>query len=364
MQYHLGMDISPFPYHGPLHPQEVRGRDELLADLTRQVTSRKVTALLGPRRFGKTSVLRRLASDLREVATVWVDLYGVTSLPDVAAAFDDALAATPAAFHKEATAVAAKLQLSVGVARAELSRPARDRPDAYGRLTQLLQVFTESAQRHPALLMLDEFSSIADVGSAAEVLRTQLQHHYRDFGLVFAGSQVSTMNQLFAARSQPFYGQADMRFIGPLDRATVTGLVHDGFASTGRDPGNVASLVYGLTGGHPQRTMLLVDAVWQHTAEGEVADDSWAAGLEQVRAAARVEMPALYDPLPSTERKVLRLIANGQPLFGAAAERVNLTKGSVDHARRRLIAKGHVDQAGDRCVDPLLADWTKRTMPL
>ncbi len=82
---------SPFPYQGPLQPAEVLGRDALIADLVRRVTRRKVTALVGPRRYGKTSVLRRLSAELRELSTLWVDLYEVSSLADVAVRFDRAL---------------------------------------------------------------------------------------------------------------------------------------------------------------------------------------------------------------------------------------------------------------------------------
>ena len=82
--YRVGMDSSPFPYQGPLEPGQVRGRDELVQDLTERVTERRVTALLGPRRYGKTSVLRRITADLSEVTPVWVDLYEVTSMADVA----------------------------------------------------------------------------------------------------------------------------------------------------------------------------------------------------------------------------------------------------------------------------------------
>ena len=59
------MELSPFPHQGPLEPAQVRGRADLLADLTERLTERRVTALLGPRRFGKTSLLRKVAADPR-----------------------------------------------------------------------------------------------------------------------------------------------------------------------------------------------------------------------------------------------------------------------------------------------------------
>ena len=78
-------------YQGLLSPELVSGRDALLADLAERVSERRVTTLLGPRRYGKTSVLRRLATDLSEVANVWVDLHAVVSVADVAVRFDEAI---------------------------------------------------------------------------------------------------------------------------------------------------------------------------------------------------------------------------------------------------------------------------------
>ncbi len=111
------MDPSPFPYQGPLQPAEVQGRDDLIGDLTERITSRRVTALFGPRRYGRTSVLRRVAADLTEVTTVWVDLYEVTSLADVAVRFDDALGATTGRFAAAARAAAAGGAINLGVVK-------------------------------------------------------------------------------------------------------------------------------------------------------------------------------------------------------------------------------------------------------
>ena len=80
------MDRSPFPYQGPLSPDQVTGRDELAADLAQRIMDRRLTALLGPRRYGKTSLLKRVCADLAQVGpeTVWIDLYELTSISDLA----------------------------------------------------------------------------------------------------------------------------------------------------------------------------------------------------------------------------------------------------------------------------------------
>lgn len=361
------MDLSPFPYQGPLEPAEVAGRDDLLADLAERVTGRRVTALLGPRRFGKTSLLRRLAADLAEVTTVWVDLYEVTSMADVAVRFDDALAAPTGRFAAAARALAAGVAINLGVVKVDLTGPARNRPDPALTFHGLLDVLVATAARAPTLLVVDEFSSISRVDGAAGALRTAIQHHLRDLGVVFAGSHPSMMRTLFTARPEPFYGQADLVEIGPLAAGAIEAIVASGFAATGRDAGPVAGLIGGFTAGHPQRTMQLADACWRHTpASGAAGAGTWAAGLDEVRRATGEGMERLYSGFERGERTVLRAVARGGSIYGAEAGFLDLSKGTASHARQALLGSGDLVEtgAGLTVVDPLFADWMRRRFPI
>ncbi len=362
------MDESPFPYQGPLQPEEVEGRDELLADLTERATRHTVTALVGPRRYGKTSVLRRLSADLTEVTTVWVDLYGIASASDLAVALDRALDIPGTPLHSIAQDVATTLQLSLGVVKATLARPARSRPDPEVVFTNLLEVLVKAAVTSPTLLVLDEFSSIAAVPSGAAKIRTALQHHYRDISIVFAGSAPSVMRQLFTDRAEPFYGQADIVDIEPLTAGAVHQIVTDGFIRTDRRPGITAPLVIELTEGHPQRTMQVTDAVWRHTPVGSIATESiWSAALGEVRRQNADSLSRIYDAHSNSSRKVLRIVAHDESIFGTAGSVMALNKNAATEARTALLADGQLrkDTAGKiQVTDPLLADWIRTTLPL
>lgn len=361
------MEASPFPYQGPLEPADVHGRDDLIADLTERITARRVTALLGPRRYGKTSVLRRVAADLAEVTAVWVDLYEVTSMADVAVRFDDALAATTGRFAAAARNIAAGVAVSLGLVKVELTGPARNRPDPALAFHSLLDVLVATACREPTLLVVDEFSSIGRVKGAAGALRTAIQHHYRDLGIVFAGSHPSMMRSLFSARAEPFYGQADLVEIGPLAAEAVESTVGPGFASTGRDAGHVAGHIMAFTGGHPQRAMQLADACWRHTPPGGSAGaETWAAALTEVRRASADGMERLYSGFEGGERSVLRAVARGGSIYGTEAGLLDLSAGAATHARQALLNSGDLAETSGKLavVDPVLADWLRLRFPI
>lgn len=361
------METSPFPHQGPLQPEQVVGRQELTADLVARITERRVTALLGPRRYGKTSVLRLVSAQLTEVQTIWVDLYEVASMIDLAIRFDEALTEAPASLGPTLREISGTMALDLGVARLQMSRAPKDRPDAHTRFSSLVRTIVQSARHHPILLVLDEFSGIGRVEGAAGLLRTALQHHYREIGLVFAGSAPSVMRQLFTGRTEPFYGQADLVTIAPLSRQAVVALVISGFAQTGRDGSQVAPLIHEFARGHPQRTMQVADACWRRTALGsESTPLIWSRGLDDVRQSTDDAMERLFSHHEQRERDVLRVVASGGSLFGRAADLLGLPSGSARHARQVLLDEGDLVRVDDEVLitDPIMADWIRRTLPL
>ena len=363
------MDVSPFPYQGPLEPAQVRGRDDLITDLVERVSEHRVTALLGPRRYGKTSALRRVASDViaAGVAVVWVDLYEVASTADVAARLDDSLARVPGRFADMAAKVAAAASIHLGVVSFELRSAGSSRPDPVLTAHHLLDVLTRTAANTPTVVFFDEFSSIAKVDGAAGLLRTRLQHHYQDLGIVFAGSEPSMMRTLFTEQAAPFYAQADLVEIGPLSSEDIVSLVVDGFADTERQAGPLPPHIAAFAAGHPQRSMQVADTAWRLVGRGEAATQAtWEDTLERVRSATSDGNERLFSSLQDGEKTVLRAIAGGGSIFGTAARVLDLPTGTAQHARTSLVNRGHLARTahGYAIVDPVFADWIRHRFPV
>jgi uncharacterized protein len=362
-------ELSPFPYQGPLEPDEVTGREELVRDLSERLLERRVTALLGPRRYGKTSVLRKVCADLAGVGpeTVWIDLYELTSVADLAGAIDQGLSRVQSRMRRAIDSFAGSLSLRLGFVGAELSKGRRDRPDPVLTVRSLLEVLVRTAEKHPMIVVFDEFSGIANVDRGAAMLRTQLQHHFRKLGIVFAGSQPSTMRMLFTEYAQPFFAQADLVEIGPLPDDAVTTIVLDGFEATGRSTGGMTSRLVRAAEGHPQRAMQLADALWRYTPEGGTADEStWIDALNDARANVDNGMERLFELLPVGHQKTLRAIAADGRIYGRVAEVLELSPGTAAAAVESLLGGGHLAKGADRLViiDPLFSDWIRRRFPV
>lgn len=355
------MRLSPFPHHGPLDPDQVRGRDELVADLTARITAHRPTVLVAPRRYGKTSLLGRVTADLEDTVTVVrVDLYELRSWADFAGRVSAGLGSVTGSRRAGLDRIAASLDVNLGVIRATFSRPDRREPDMTA--DRLLDVLVDHAASSPTVVFFDEFSSIRRVEGAAGLLRTKLQHHFQQMGLVFAGSEPSTMRMLFEDSDQPFYAQADLLQVPALSLAGFTDIVTDGF--DGAPPVGLAGNIHGFTRGHPQRSMQLADAAWNATSDG--SNSPWSDALAAAREATASGHETRFSAAAPADQAVLRLVAVTEPLFGRAAELLELSRSSAQNSRDRLVATGQLaeDDSTRTVVDPLYEDWIAHRFPL
>jgi hypothetical protein len=364
---------SPFIVTGPAPAQEVVGRHDVLAALADWAARGRFVLLTAPRRYGKTTLVRRLAADTegsRELAVVIVDLLGVQTLDDVAVRMGHAWSRLPAgALAKAAAKVlpfVSGLDVAGGVVNVALRPPAASDARALEAVLDVPRAVAERLDRR-VLVVLDEFQAIAEVERADAIIRSQIQHHAESVSYLFAGSDQSVTEMLFADRSRPLYGQAERFHLGPFDPDALAAYVEARLADSGRSITPAALRRYlELTGGHPQRAMLVADAAWATVDDGATIDLAELAGaVEEALERCREEFSSTVGFLTDAQARVARLAAWGEPMTGAAAGRLRLSSGSARAAAAALLERGVLARTERRHahVDPLLAEWFRRIGP-
>lgn len=372
----MHVETSPFVFDGPMPPAQLAGRDRELAALRDRATHGRFCLLYGPRRFGKTSVIGRLAYDCKtdkDLAVVVCDLQGVLSMDDIsrrlAVAFSDlnhskvrtALVRALAGVAEgglRAAGARVGIDIGHGVLRSEDSAPSQT-------LEALLALPPQAAARTGTrvLVVLDEFQAIADVRQADAVLRSQIQHHRDQVSYLFSGSEQGLLRSLFSERAAPLYGQAERFELGPLPATVASDYVAEQFASTGRTAGPALRPLVQAAAGHPQRLNLLAHHLWNLVVDGgEADDDAWQEAYNTSLTYVRPELLAVWSGIGGNHRKALRLIAWGEPLFGAAAHRLGLSGGSATAAREVLEQRSVIEERGT-IIDPLLTSWIRHEHP-
>ncbi len=367
-------EINPFVFSRPVDPADLIDRDSEAERLLALAEGGHATRLSAPRRYGKTSLLRRMGRDaeLAGFNYVEIDFYGVLSHTDVAIRLERGYRRLRSAPRRVADAAIKALRPRVSVGAGPLRVEAGSLGEAHesastllmGLLDLPLELFERTGTR--TLVVFDEFQALLAVSPQIDGLfRSRIQHHGDAASYVFAGSHPGLMEQLFGTYERPFFDQARVMRLEPLADADLIEYVGGRFEAGGRDAMPVMDAFLDLAKGHPQRAMLLAHQLWEQTPKGEVATpERWQETLEAVFSDYAEALQATWDGLETKEQAVLAALAQGaDPLFSERTlERFNLSKGGAQHARDALARSGQLHNVGDRwqLVDPLLAEWIVR----
>lgn len=366
-------DVNPFVYSRPIPPDDVIDRDDETVALLQAVVGGHYVRLYAPRKYGKTSLLRRVLREAERsegMTTVLVDLYGVLSLADVAVRIERAYAAQLKGGLRarideflQRTGLGLSLSaLGIGV-RLQIDPRTDPLPALHALLDLPLKLEQEGGYR--ALVVFDEFQDITKLPGIDAIVRSHIQHQGEVASYVFAGSEQGLMKQLFEEKERPLYGQAVPVRLGRLPSSDIAAYIVDRFRQTGRSAGEAVNPLVQTAAGHPQRAMLLAYRLWdvvEPQATATLAD--WEDALSTTMIELRPEFEAHWQRFTQVEQKSLRAIVEGQgaTLRTHVLARLDADKSSVSRALKRLESAGEVEVIDGRTVlvDPLFALWLER----
>ena len=359
---------NPFRYARPVGIDDLIDRDHETELLLATARESNHSRLVAPRRYGKTSLLRRALGEAaaERWTGVYVDFFGVLTLADVAdrieRAYSEALTGRAARWFD---GVRAGLKPTVSVAGGPIRASAQLTPVQHSlaeRLDLPLRVHEKLGTR--VLVVFDEFQEVLVADKSADaVIRASIQHHGEAASYVFAGSHVGMMTALFGDRRRAFYAQARPISLPPLPPEDCSDFIQGRFADTGKDVGTALSPLLALASGHPQRTILLAHAVWEHTGRSPADEATFATAREQVLADLDDEFRAFWWGLPGGQRRVLVAVARGERPYSSTS--VGGSRGGAVRAslgalvQRAELEADRQAPGGYRVVDPLLAAWAR-----
>ena len=366
-------DVNPFVYSRPISPEEIVDRDDETEQLLKNAVGGHYVRLYAPRKYGKTSLLRRALADgeKREgLVPVLVDLYGVVSLADVAVRFERAYAKELRGAIRgriEEFLQRTGLGLSLGAfgisARLQLEPKTDPLPALHALLDLPLRLEEEGGYR--AFIALDEFQDIGKVPALDGILRSHIQFQGDVASYVFAGSEPGLMKQLFERKEAPLYGSAVPLKLGRLRDQDIADYVADRFRQGKRNVGEALNPLLGSAKGHPQRAMLLAHRLWEEVERGATASlDEWERAHRAALDELQPEFEAQWRGLDTSEQKTMRAViaGEGSPYRAAVLERLALTKTMAQKALQRLAARAELEAEDGKqtVVDPLFAEWIDR----
>jgi len=376
---------NPFVSGEVVPPDAFVDREDELARLIADLGSGQKVFLISPRRYGKSSLMRRAIDTLERRGVLAVEL--TVSSYSSYVAFLEGFARAVATAETRWERALGWLRDALGSTRSELrmergpdgksslavSFPAARTTRDVSRLAAevfLLPSRLADVRRRAVVVALDEFQAIHGFngGSVEESLRAAVQHQRR-VGYVFAGSEPSLMERMIGPR-RPFYKAGPVMRLGKIPPDLFAAFIESRFVRTGiRPEPGVGAAVLDLAGHLPYDVQRLAHEVWDDVRAARVKR----VGLEHLHdtlhrllAEQAVVFEGSWQRLTLAQRGVLRAVVleDGRELL-AADTRARHRLGGASSVQASLAALAREDvvaRDGTRWVviDSLMREWIAR----
>jgi hypothetical protein len=373
-------DSNPFRYGALALDDAFTDREDEIAELRADIRNGQDVVVFAPRRYGKSSLIWRVAQDLvrRRVLVASIDLMTTPTVGKLAeklarAIHEDIASRREKALDRLRVFAGLRIKPTVNVdpdsGRLSFGFDAGYRPeDLRATLEHLLELpgILGAERGRQVALIFDEFQEIVDIDPALPRLMRAVFQEQPEVAHVYLGSKRHMMRRLFSDENEPFWRSAKPIELGVIAPAAFGGYIAERFAATGRTIGpDLVAAVLATTGGHPYATQELCYFLWQLTPAGKAAspehlDDALAGVLRSENA----HFTTVWDHASAQQRLLLQALAAepGRALTTDYRRRNELPSTSTVQSAVTALERQElvVNRRGEvRIAEPFLAEWIR-----
>jgi hypothetical protein len=375
--------MNPFRY-GPIALDEAFTDRELEVDeLRRDALNGQDVVIFAPRRFGKTSLVRRVAQELtkRKALVAEINLMFTPTKEKLAGRLAQEIAdhlLGPVGRAKENLRIFAGLRITPTISVDPVDGSfsfsfagGHEPEDVDATLERLFRLLPEIAaeRKRAVVLLVDEFQEVVDIDPALTKLLRSVFQEQPEVAHVYLGSKRHLMERIFNDANEPFWRSAKRMELGVIEPAAFRSFIVDGFRKRKRDvEDEVVDRILAMTGGHPYATQELCYFLWEETPEGATADAArFDVALDKLLRSEHSHFSDLWDRARTNQRLLLTALARepGRPFSEQYRARYNLPgpsamqKAADALAQQEIVAK---DRGFVRICEPFYDEWIRRNL--
>jgi uncharacterized protein len=369
---------NPFSYGDLVSDEAFTDRLTELERLTSDLRNGQNVALIAPRRYGKSSLVKAALSRVlvERVLVVEVDLMTTPTKERLAAKLaksihDDVASSLVKArealrFFSTLRVVPAVTVDLDGSVRFSFSA-SRGSSDIDATIERLLELPAElAADRNRRLVVFfDEFQEVTSLDPHLPALMRSIFQTQRDVAHLYAGSKRAMMHSLFSDRNEPFFRSAKIMEIGTIPSPLFAEYIRTQFDRTRRGVSDEAvQRLLAVTDGHPYATQELAFALWDETPEGSSATaGDFEEALEAVLRSENARFTLVWENATQPQRLLLQALAaeSGRPFSNGYRVAHELPPVSgVQRALGRLVENELVRKTPEghyEVAEPFLREW-------
>lgn len=374
------MENKPFVFGVAASGDNFTDREHETARLLTNFRSGVNTVLISPRRWGKTSLVRKVCrlAQTDELKIVYLDIFSCRSDADFYDAFASAVLKQTSTKVEEwmenirqfLSRISPKISLGADPA-ADFSLSLELTPKRED-IDEILQLPEKIAEKKGCRIVvcIDEFQQIGefkDSKTFQKRLRSvwQLQKHV---AYCLFGSKKHLMNELFERKSLPFYKFGDAIYLQKIATADWVGYIRSRFEATGKSiPAELAEEICRRVDNHSSYVQQLAWLVWTRTGK-EATRQELEAAFQDIIDQNTPLFEKQTESLTSFQMNFLRAIIDGVHSEFTTQEVMRKyqlgSSANVSIIKRALIKKELIEIDKRKAVipDPIMKVWLKREL--
>lgn len=338
------------------------------------------TIIISPRRYGKTSLVKKAISSCEDpkVKIVFMDIFAGRNPEEFCRIFADAIIKQTSSKLEEWSDMARNF-LSQLSPRFNLSTdPMNELSISFGLkpnepdIDTILDLPEKIAisKKCRIVVCIDEFQQVGEYPDSLyfqRKLRSHWQHHQHVSYCLF-GSKKHMMTELFGKQSYPFYKFGELFYLGKIPQLDWVEFIEERFKSAGKKiKRSVAERICELADNYSSYVQQLSWLLWikfEENRQEEILEETF----EELLTHCSVLFEQQTQNLTAYQMNFLKAIANGVTKDFTKKDIIDSfdlgTPGNINRLRTALMQRELIDysQEGYYIADPVLKVWLKRRL--
>jgi AAA+ ATPase superfamily predicted ATPase len=349
---------NPFKFGSVVENEFFTDRKKEAKEAAGVLASSNHLILIGPRRYGKTSLVLKVVEPLKR-PVIYLDLQITTDPADMATQLMKRV--LKASKWESVKKSIANFRVVPAVELNPLTNgvSVTFSPAAAGSFTPLEDVLNlierlgEKGKR--PIVILDEFQEIASLGgNLAKQLRSVIQHHSH-VNYVFLGSAESMMRQIFETKKSPFYHFGHLMAMGKIPHDDFMAYLKTRFEKITDSASAIAiaEKILAFTDRHPYYTQQLAFYCYAFIEEEGYREDVIGSVVGRIVEIHSNDFEKLWNTTSNTDKRILIALVEGEKMSSVAQPASTLYSGLSRLAKQGFVVKNKTYELDD----PFFCRW-------
>lgn len=354
---------NPFKFGSVVEDAFFTNRKKELEFVARTINSNNHLIIISPRRFGKTSLIKKAISETNR-KVVYLDVQLTNSVQDFAAQIlkrifrhwpGEKLRQLISHFRVVPNISINPLNNEVDISFQAKVAGMPVLEDVFDLLDKI------GSKKERPVVVLDEFQDIIKLENGIDrKLRAIMQQH-QQVNYVMLGSQETLMREIFEDKKSPFYHFGVLFPLQKIDNDHFQNYLTQKLTNITRHANIIAKSIIEVTDGHPYYTQQLAYNIWNLMNENNSPNDVVAGAINEIIQIHNHDYERLWATFNNTDKQTMTFMAlrkdiNISPLSHEAEIGPSST---VYSSLKRLMANGCVLKTNNRYEldDPFFKRW-------